>query len=383
MGSYISENFCGSFISFCRGVADRRQPVKRVHSLEEVLFLGLCAVCSGCSGWRDIHFFGETHTDFLRKYLPYAHGIASPSTIMRVFSSFEPEAFSGFFTAMFSSVVSPGDTVGIDGKTVRGSCRGGKTALHTLHACASEHGLLIGFEATAEKSNEITAAPALIEKLALEGTVVTADAMLCQRDICAAIIAAGGDYVIALKKNQGTLYEDVTPVFHGAEKDAADASSGTDAGHGRVESRRTFAADAGEYLQKTHQWPGLASVVMSVNDTYDKTKKTQGTPQTRYFISSLPPDALRLSRHIRHHWRVESMHWQLDVSFREDAVAIAADNAADNLENLRKCALNLLNIYKKQTVKNLSIKRIQMTCLAKPDTLAKVFEGIRNYAGYS
>ena len=354
----------------CRRIPDPRQPVKRRYPLDEILFLCLCASCAGRVGWQDIHDFGVIHTDVLREYYPYEHGIPSGVTLLRVIALLPPESVEHTLSSAMSAAACPGATVSLDGKTCRASARPNTRPLHMLHACASETGLLVGYTLTDDKSNEITAAPSFLQTLALEGTVVTADALHAQRDTCAVIRDGGADYVIALKKNQSTLYTDVALMFADAENAAASVTHAeTDAAHGRVETRETVTLAAGDYLQKTHQWPGLRSVIKHTSHVYNKASRTENTPYTRYFITSLAPDTPDIHARIRQHWQVEALHWQLDVVFRDDHVTVAIDNAAENLAGIRRYAFQLLKRYQHATGDKRSMKRIQAFCFAKPQCI--------------
>jgi len=364
------------FIEYCRGISDNRQPVKLTYPIDEVLFLGLCSVMSGLEGWEDMSFFGNNHIDFLQEYLPYEDGIPSRSTISRVFSIISPEIFEAFFLDWFDKLLGrylpDGATIAIDGKTVCGSKSADKRALHMLHACVVESGLLLGYKTTDSKSNEITAIPALLEKLDIRGCVITLDAMGCQRDICTKIKEGGGDYVIGLKGNQGTLNNDVRLLLEDLQSLEIDNNICVDAGHGRVETRNVTTTAVGECLQKIHKWPGLKSIAMVKTSRYNKTLKKYDKDETRYYISSLPSDAAKLQYCIRKHWMVEVAHWMLDVSFNEDNIHNVLENAAENLAFMRRLALNMMKIYQKSLKKTISIKRLQKMCLIKPKTIGEI-----------
>lgn len=383
-----AENYMSAYETcgeLCRRIPDPRQPVKLRYPLEEILFLCLCASCAGRVGWQDIHDYGEMHIEILREYFPYAHGVPSGVTLLRVLAALPPEEVERALSSAMGAAAAPGATVSLDGKTCRGSARTDKRPLHMLHACASETGLLIGYALTDDKSNEISAAPSFLRTLALEGAVVTADAMHAQRDTCAALLDGGADFVIALKGNQGTLYDDVRLMFADAHSAAGAAvHTETDAGHGRVETRETAVLPAGSYLTGTHAWPGLVCVVKHTSRVYNKASGTENAPYTRYFISSLPPDAPDIHARVRAHWQVEALHWQLDVVFRDDHVTVALDNAAENLAGVRKYAFQLLKRYQNASGDKRSLRRIQAFCFAKPQSvLREVVGAVCNLAGYS
>ena len=382
MAKVLPSSLPVDFIEYCRGIEDPRQPVKRTYPLEEVLFLGMCGVMSGCEGWDELSFFGESQLTFLQEYLPYRSGIPSPCTISRVFGAISPSIFETFFTDWFgrllTSSLSEDTVIAIDGKTVCGSGGVHNRALHMLHACVAQTGLILGYKTTDKKSNEITAIPELLECLDIRGCVVTLDAMGCQRNICEKILEDEGDYVIGLKGNQGNLNEDVRLLLQDCQLLETDISTSYDAGHGRVETRKVTAIAAGEYLSNTHQWPGLQSVAMVQSSRYNKTQQKYDAEETRYYISSLPPRVVKLQSCIRNHWSVESAHRALDVSFNEDNIHIVMDNAAENLAFLRRLALNLMKAHQKNLKKTISINRMQKMCLMNPKYMREIFS-INNY----
>jgi predicted transposase YbfD/YdcC len=382
MTKVLSPSLHIDFIEYCQGIEYIRQPVKLTYPLDEVLFLGLCGVISGCEGWEEISFFGDNHIKFLREYLPYQENIPSSSTIARVFSIISPAIFEDFFTNWFGKFLGAslpeGTVISIDGKTVCGSKSASNRALHMLHACVAESGLLLGYKTTDSKSNEITAIPDLLESLDINGCIVTLDAMGCQRNICAKIKENGGDYVIGLKGNQGALNEDVRLLLKDFQTLEANSNVSVDAGHGRVETRKVTAVSAGDYLQETHKWPGLVTIAMVKTSRYNKTSKKYDDDETRYYISSLPPDAAKLQYSIRKHWMVEAVHWALDVSFNEDKIHIVMDNAAENLAFMRKMAFNMMKMHQKSLKKTISINRLQKMCLMKPKNIREILT-LENY----
>lgn len=369
----MSIEFHNSFITYCHTIEDHRQPIKRTYPLDEILFLGLCATLAGCEGWNDIHFFGENNIDFLKEYLPYKEGIASVSTIFRVLSTLSNDGFKSFFLSWFNGF-NTSEYISIDGKVVKGSKRDGKSALHILHACDSASGVIIGYKEVGSKTNEIPVAPDLIKELDIEGKTVTLDAMGCQKSTCEAILSQGGDYTINLKGNQGNLHDDVKLLFDEKEHLLIDTATEIEKGHGRIEERTIYATEDISYLVEKYNWPGIKSIIMCKNRRLDKKSKEE----TLYYISSHKADAINLQKCIRSHWSVESMHWILDVTFNEDAIPISADNGAENLAFLRRVALNLLKIYQKTLTKNVSIRRLKMTCLAKPESIKDVLKANNN-----
>lgn len=318
------------------------------HRLLDILFLTLCAVIGGMDDWEAIEEWGNAKLDWLRQFVPLENGIPSHDTLGRVFAALDSVKFEACFVR-WMSVLCPsleGEIVAIDGKTARGSRERGQAALHMVSAFVCGRGITLGQWKSDEKSNEITAVPELIEALNLEGATVTLDAMGCQKAIAQALVDKGADYVFGLKGNQGTLHEQVKRLFDVTEwmhyEDFADwghAEQG--AAHGRIETRRcvALACPAGGTFDA---WAGMKSVIMveAMRQTAEDV-----TANKRYFVSSLPPDSQQLASAIRHHWEVENrLHWCLDVTFHEDACRTYRDHAPQNLNIMRKIAMNLLRL---------------------------------------
>jgi predicted transposase YbfD/YdcC len=337
-------------------LTDPRIERTREHRLVEIVTIALCAVVCGADDWVAIETFGRAKEAWLRTFLALPGGIPSHDTFGRVFARLDPDEFRACFLAWVRAVAGPAAAAGViavDGKTLRRSHdRGrGTAALHLVSAWASAGGLVLGQLATEEKSNEITAIPALLRLLALEGGTVTIDAMGCQTAIAAQVIEQGADYVLALKDNHPSLHERVRLAFAdaraaaGTGRDALgwDVAATLDAGHGRIERRRCFALGDPEYLaylDPTGAWAGLRSVALIESE---RRTGDQVSLELRYYLSSLPPDAARLGRAIRDHWGIENrLHWVLDVAFREDDSRVRAGHGPENLAIVRHFALNLL-----------------------------------------
>lgn len=338
------------------GLTDPRVERTREHRLVEIVTIALCGVLCGADDWVAIETFGHAKEAWLRTFLALPGGIPSHDTFGRVFARLDPDEFRACFLGWVEAIggaAAADGVVAIDGKTLRRSHdRGrGKAALHLVSAWASASGLVLGQVATEEKSNEITAIPALLRLLALEGCTVTADAMGCQTAIAARVIEQGADYVLALKDNHPSLLERVRLAFADARAAAGttraatgwDAAATLDAGHGRIERRRCFALGGPEYLaylDPTEAWPGLRSVALIESE---RRIGDEVTVEPRYYLSSLPPDATALGRAIRDHWGIENrLHWVLDIAFREDDSRFRSGHGPENFALVRHFALNLL-----------------------------------------
>ena len=341
---------------------DPRVQGRTDYPLIEIVFLCISAIVSGFDGWEAIEDFGHGKLDWLRKFLPYTNGIPRHDTIARVMSCLSPSALQSSFVSWVQSIakITEGEIVAIDGKQARRSYdkRSRKAAIHMVSAWACENGIVLGQQKTDSKSNEITAIPELLNILEIKGCIVTIDAMGCQKMIAKKIIDCGADYVLALKGNQGTLQEMVSDFFKTAvDKKFAgiehSRSEDNDYGHGRIDSRICYATALPSYIKETSmEWVGLESLVCI------QSKREVGDviqTEVRYYISSIVPDAEKLSKAIRCHWHVENaLHWVLDVTFREDESRIRRGVAAENMGVMRHLVLNLI---KKDTSCNFSVPR--------------------------
>ena len=336
---------------------DPRMERTKLHQLGDILAIAICAVICGAEGWTDIELFGKSKESWFKTFLELPNGIPSHDTFGRVISALNPDAFERCFQSWIQSLAgsSGGELIAIDGKTLRHSFdkANNKAAIHMISAWATANHLVFGQIVTEAKSNEITAIPALLEMLDLTGSTVSIDAMGCQKDIARTIIDSGGDYIFGLKGNQGTLHEDVKLFLDDAidqdfKETQHDYHKTVDGGHGRIEIRSIWCTNQIEWLQDRSAWAGLKSIA-AVECERTENKKT--SIERRYFISSHDGlNAKFMAKAIRGHWGIEnSLHWSLDVSFREDDSRVRKGHGAENLSRLRRITLNLLK--EEKTVK--------------------------------
>jgi len=315
----------------------------------EIVLIALAATVCGAESCVDMALFGRAKESLLRRFLRLPGGVPSHDTFSRLFRLLDPVAFETCFTrfvAAFASRIEGGEVdhvVAIDGKTVRRSFdrRGGAAPLHLISAWGVEQRLVLGQRKVDGASNEIQALPELLALLALDGRIVTADAMHCQKATAEAIVARGGDYVLALKGNQPALFEDVRLLIDDPDAPPDDVAVTTDGDHGRIEVRRAAVVHDAAWLADSHRFPGLRAVgkVTAVREVDDKT-----TTATRYYLLSTPLPAARLAAVVRAHWHIENrLHWVLDVVMGEDLARARKDHAPENLARLRRFALNLLH----------------------------------------
>lgn len=330
-------------------VADPRRERTKRHQLVDILIIAVCATICAAETWEEIAEFGRAKQSWFKQFLALPNGIPSHDTFRRVFLLINPQKFQEAFLVWVRSVaqMSAGEVVSIDGKQARGArTADGKEGLRMVSAWASEQRLVLGQLKTAEKSNEITAIPLLLELLELKGCIVTIDAMGCQREIAAQIIKQEADYVLSLKGNQCTLHEEVTEYFAWAaetdfKESEYDYCATLEKDHGRIERRRCWITEDTGWFTEKAEWAGLRSFIMV--EAKREVLGQAATRERRYFISSLPADAKRALRAVRGHWQVEnSLHWVLDVAFREDECRTRTGHAPENLATLRHMAVNLL-----------------------------------------
>jgi len=339
-------------------IPDTREEAKVKHLLFEILFIIICAIICGADSPGGIRRFAISKYDWLKKVLLLNSGVPSRDTFARTLSSLDPKPLKTFlqkWLLLFEEKL--GKQIAIDGKTVRHSFdkASNSKAIHLVNAWAVEAKLFLGQEKVDDKSNEITAIPKLLELLDLKGKLLSFDAMGCQKTIAKQIVSSEGDYLFALKGNQGELYQNVKLIFVSPVDDIKISSSKTiEKSHGKVIERNYSIINDISWLDGRDQWESLSSIAM-VQTTI--THRGKVSVNNRYFISSLKTNAKKLGEFIRGHWAVENcLHWVLDMTFSEDASRIRKDNSSENLSMIKKITINLIKIANNKRDKKISIK---------------------------
>jgi len=322
------------------------------HNLTEMIVIAICAVICGANDWVAVADWGQAKISWLKQYLTLANGIPSHDCYRRLFLRLDTEQFQKGFMSWIQAVfqLTQGQLIAVDGKEMNGSKSKtlGRRAIDMVSAWATENRLVLGQQKVDEKSNEITAIPELLRLLELESCLVTIDAMGCQTEIATQIVEQGGDYLLAVKANQGHLYEDIIFLFACAERTGfvgidSDYAQTLSQGHGRIEKRECWIIDDAkqlDFIRNRQEWAKLQTIVMIRAQRQDGSKTTI---QDHYFISSLQADASRLLAAKRAHWGIENhLHWTLDVAFREDDHQLGLGNGPANFALLRHMALSLL-----------------------------------------
>ena len=343
-------------------INDPRQAWKVKHKMTDIVAIVLLSTLGDANDWEEIQMFAVMNEDILRDYLELANGIPSHDTIQRVMGVIDPKVLQSFVLE-WKELVDANEKetlrkiLNIDGKTMRGSGDVNHKPLHVVSAWSKEDGISLGQQTVKEKSNEITAIPELLDQLRISGYTVTIDAMGCQTKIATKIRQKHADYVLAVKGNQGTLHNELIEYFNDEDlcrriKEAGQYHSTLEKHRGQIERREYYQTDDIHWYEDRKQWTGLKSFGMSQN-TIEKNGNL--TIERRYYICSLGLDIQFFARTVRQHWSVESMHWQLDVTFREDNNTTLDTRAAENLNIIRKWSLGilkLLDVGRKVSLKN-------------------------------
>jgi predicted transposase YbfD/YdcC len=385
-----------SILEHFAALPDPRREQGKIHMLDEIVFMAICAILCGADSWLEIADYAESKSDWLKTFLTLPGGVPSHDTFRRVFCLLDPLAFQACFSDWMTALMERhGLTpiplarpelrpIAIDGKTQRGSARRtvGQSPLHLVSAWSVENHLTLGQVATDAKSNEITAIPELLKLLDLEGAVVTIDAMGCQKEIAAGIVHEGGEYVLAVKENQPHLYEDIQHAFEEALEHGEPGVDFTECQteeiqSGRQETRTCCVITNPRGIRNLGLWTQLTAICMVVSQ-----RVVNGVPgsEIRYYIGSVAGTAEQYLQWVRGHWGIEnSLHWVLDVCFREDDQRHWAGNSAENLAWLRKLALCLLKAERNSTGK--SIHRRRLLAGWKDDYLLSVLAQIPEKSG--
>jgi len=353
------------------------------HKLLDIVVIAICAIICGADDWVAVETFGKAKYEWFKQFLELPNEIPAHDTFGRVFGALDPEQFQSCFLNWINAVseITKGQVIALDGKTLRRSHDKtlGKKAIVMVSAWATANHLVLGQRKVDEKSNEITAIPELLQVLEISGCIITIDAMGCQKEIAAAIVEQGADYVLALKENHGNLYEDVELLFDDLEKSQFSAyqydhEQTVNKGHGRIESRQCWTIsdpDVLRLLRGTKDWKKLTSVV-KVQAKRRTDQKT--TIEARYYLSSLTGDASKLLDSTRTHWGIENgLHWVLDIAFREDECRVRKGYAAQNLATLRHIAVNLL---KQEKTARVGVKTKRLRAGWDEGYLFKVLSGL-------
>ena len=366
-----------ALLDYVSTVTDSRQEKKVLHKMMDIIMLVFFATLAEADDWVEIEVFGNEHVDFLRNYLELPHGIPSHDTIQRVFAIVPPEFLENFqkkWNEMLNS--DEGSKIkrllAIDGKTQRGNGNKNQKANHIASA-VDEKGFCLGQKRVEEKTNEIKAIPELLDCLNIKGTIITTDAMGTQTAIVKKIRRKHADYVLALKANQGNLLEDVKLYFSDREfLENCAYKKKVEKARGKIEKREYWQTEDIAWLSQRKEWTGLRSIIMTRNTVTGKEGKV--SVEERYFISSLPLGIEEIERAVRGHWMVESYHWHLDVTFREDGNHTLEKKSSYNLNIIRKLAINILKLIEVGN-KPMSLKKKRYAIGTNPERhLKKIME---------
>lgn len=313
------QNMENRILTFAKPLPEHPMERRKLHSVENIVFITLAAVICGADTWEDISDFGHAKKEFLQGILSLEHGIPSPDTFNRFFAGLSPGVFEASFMAWGTELCRQNSgIIAIDGKTVRGSRKqGNKSAIHMVSAFAAANHLVLGQVKTNEKSNEITAIPELFKVLDIEGCTITIDAMGCQREMAKIIVDQHADYILAVKENQKELHDNIVDSFRLVPKQKQTSYEDLDAGHGRIETRVCTVTNDLSLLSGTENWEKLATLVKLESTRFIKVSgETQ--QETRYYITNRQPDAKEIAAAVRSHWGMENkLHWHLECHLKK------------------------------------------------------------------
>lgn len=344
-------------------IEDKRQQSKVRYSIKEIVLIVFCCTLSNVDDWEDMEIWSNHYIELLREYLTYENGIPSHDTIQRVMGMIDPEYIQQAYNKWTSMLDNDEKEklkkiIAIDGKTMRGNKKNGAKPNHIVTAWNREGGYSMGQQRVDEKSNEITAIPQLIDRINIKNSVVTIDAMGTQTAIAEKIKCKKGDYVLAVKENHKILFEEIFLYFEDADhlkkiKDKGNYHRTSEKNHGSADVREYYQTNSISWLSGKEKFKGIKSIGMVIR-TY------KGVSEKRYYISSLNPDIELFSRSVRGHWSVEAMHWQLDVTFKEDHNHTLDKTAAENQNIIRKWCLTALKqaVFMNGKVKSMRQKRM-------------------------
>lgn len=357
-------------------IDDPRHSGYITHKLEHILTIVMCAVLCGLDQLDDILVYQENHQAFLKTTFGIEH-YPSKSTYSRVLSIIDGHAVGQVIIQIMKQYFpNNGDIVAVDGKAIRSTAQKGTphSALQILSAYLTENGVILGQESIHEKTNEIPAFQQMLGYLDIEGKVITADAMHCQKETCRKIIEKKGHYVLGLKSNQPTLYKNTALYYADPELKKEMAYHKTiEKNRGRIESRTCWKLEDLSWLEERDQWEGLKCIFAIERTVKEGEKESQ---ETSYYISSLDESPERLMEIAREHWKIESMHWMLDVTFGEDGSQFSSKNAQETLNAMRKLALAVHKNYLKVSGKKSSVKASMLSCLMSSSSLCKILESL-------
>ena len=363
METAVTKPRLASLLEHFSVIEDPRERWRVAHPLPEVLLLVVCATIASCDDFDDIGAWGEAHLGFLRRFLPFHHGVPSGRWLNILMNRIDPELFSACFMAWACALRKDApDLIALDGKTSRRSHdrSAGKAALHLVSAFATSEKLVLGQEAVAEKSSEATAIPALLERLAeagaLAGALVTIDAIACNPKIAGDIVARQADYLLAVKDNQPTLHGEIKRFFDDPPEGRVDRHVEDDKGHGRIEQRRCEVSQAVDWMTGSRRFPGeyrFPKIAAVIKLQARVEHKNLCTKEDRYYIASRPLTAEQAANAVRAHWQIENaLHWVLDVTFREDLARVRKGHGAQNMAIVRHFAINIVrNANDKRSIK--------------------------------